>query len=125
MTSIENSVGSIHFGPAVARGGATAGTLRSLAELATGTAGGALTVGWRDTAIVAVLGQLAAITPAACARILAVTSTVAKAARSWTGLEAVFLSALLGTPENSPTLYDAEMAWTVVGPDAAGGGEPV
>ncbi|HET9143366.1 hypothetical protein [Actinophytocola sp.] len=113
MTSVDNSTGTIEFGPAVARGVPTQSGLRGVAELAA-TDTGPLAVPWRDTAVVAGLGQLAATDAAANQKILRGACAVARFRHSFAGLESVFLSALLGAPPDAAELATAENLWNTV-----------
>jgi hypothetical protein len=120
-----NDSGVIAFGPAIARGAAPQTTLIALNKLVRHGGDGPVVKEWRDSATVAILGQLAATGVATNEKILAATCTVAKAQRSLAGLEPVFLSALLGAPRDSEMHTTAQSVWSTLGRPAGTGDDLV
>ena len=124
MATVNSSAGDLVFGPAIARAATTQSALRSLGDLADTTGGSPVAAEWRGTATVSILGQLAVAGSAGSEKILLAACAVAKLRRSMAGLEAVFLSALLGVAPDSSALDTADSLWSSID-DPAGAGDLV
>lgn len=108
---LPTATGPMAFEPAVVRAVSTQSALRSLADLADPAQANTLRATWRETAVVAAMGQLLAVGDAAADKILQGCCAVARLNRSMRGLESLFASALLSTSASSASTPSAEAAW--------------
>ncbi len=114
VSTTTNAAGALTPRPALARGVAVSSGLRSLMDLVQSDQPPQQAAEWRGTAIVSVLGQLAATAPATSEQLLNSCCGVAKQRRSVAGIEPILLSALLGAPEQSPSLAIADATWAAL-----------
>ena len=114
VSTTTNAAGALTPRPALARGVAVSSGLRSLMDLVQSDQPPEQAAEWRGTAIVSVLGQLAATAPATSEQLLNSCCGVAKQRRSVAGIEPILLSALLGAPEQSPSLAIADATWAAL-----------
>jgi hypothetical protein len=115
MTTMTNAAGDLTLTPALARGVTVANGLRGLMDLDSSDEPADLVEKWRGTAIASVLGQLAATVPASSAQLLRSCCGVAKQRQSLSGIESIFLSALLGT-DSATDQSLADATWTALPP---------
>jgi len=123
MTTMTNAAGELTVTPALARGVAVANGLRGLMDLDRSGHPADLVANWRGTAIASVLGQLAATVPASSTQLLRSCCGVARQRNSISGIESIFLSALLGT-DSAPDQSLADATWAALPPPKVSG-EPL
>lgn len=121
MTTMMNAAGDLTLRPALARGVTVANGLRGLMDLDQSDQSADLVAKWRGTAIASVLGQLAATVPGSSAHVLHSCCGVAKQRNSISGIESIFLSALLGAADAAPDLDLADATWAALPPPKVSG----
>ena len=123
MITISNAAGGLTPRGALARGVPVGVGLTGLMDMGASDHPAADIAKWRGTAVASVLGQLAVTANGASTQLLGSCCGVIKQRTSIAGIESIFLSAVLGTPDGAPELESADAAWAALpSPQIAGDG---
>jgi len=114
MITVSNAAGGLTPRGALARGVSLGLGLTGLMDIGASNHPASDIARWQGTAVASALGQLAVTASGASTQLLRSCCGVIKQRTSVAGIESIFLSALLGTPDGAPELESADAAWAAL-----------